>query len=176
MTVEDLPGPWSMRTKASLGRNLASLEGCHSEKIDHWPTGLREGLAQARRPSMALQEISRTNMWSRPMILDDDPEQWKHDFGSTSIGRTQIARGALPFFSHQGGAHACLVREVTNVCAGIRTHDLPILPLKFELSFGNFRSSRKCRVRAIMLISFAAKLLNNATACFPSPNENFIPD
>ncbi len=44
------------------------------------------------------------------------------------------------------GQQSCLVRDVTNVGAGIRTQDLPLLPLHFELSFDNFRSARKCRL------------------------------
>ena len=80
------------------------------------------------------------------MILDDDLERWEQEFDRRSIVRTRIARGASLFFSHQSGVHACLVSDVTNVGAGIHTHGLSILPLKFELSFDKFRSSRKCRL------------------------------
>jgi hypothetical protein len=38
------------------------------------------------------------------------------------------------------------VRDVTNRGAGIRMHDLAILPLNFDLSFDNFRTIRNCRL------------------------------
>jgi hypothetical protein len=63
-----------------------------------------------------------------------------------SIGRTKISKGALLFFSGQTGARSCGVADITNVGAGIRTQDLPVLPLNFELSFDNFRTVRKCRL------------------------------
>jgi hypothetical protein len=75
--------------------------------------------------------------------LDD---QWESAFERRSIGRTGIARGALLFFGAQSGVRSCLVRDVTNVGAGIRTQDLPIVPLNFDLSFDNFRTIRKCRL------------------------------
>ena len=63
-----------------------------------------------------------------------------------SIGRTKISKGALLFFSGQTGVRSCGVADITNVGAGIRTQDLPVLPLNFELSFDNFRTVRKCRL------------------------------
>jgi hypothetical protein len=80
------------------------------------------------------------------MMLDNDVAQWEHEFDRRSIGRTRIAKGASLFFASQRGVRACLVRDVTNVGAGIRTQDLPLLPLNFELSFDNFRTARKCRL------------------------------
>ena len=41
---------------------------------------------------------------------------------------------------------SCAVRDITNLGAGIRTQDLPALPLNFELSFDNFRTARKCQL------------------------------
>jgi hypothetical protein len=37
--------------------------------------------------------------------------------------------------------------DITNVGAGIRAQDLAVLPLNLELSFDNFRTIRKCRLR-----------------------------
>jgi hypothetical protein len=71
---------------------------------------------------------------------------WQSAFERRSIGRTKIAKGALLFFNGQTGARSCGVTDITNVGAGIRTQDLPVLPLGFELSFDNFRSIRKCRL------------------------------
>jgi hypothetical protein len=76
----------------------------------------------------------------------DHLDQWESGFERRSIGRTRIAKGASLFFSAQTGVHSCGVTDITNVGAGIRTQDLPALPLNFELSFDNFRTVRKCRL------------------------------
>ena len=78
------------------------------------------------------------------MIIDDDVYQ--DEFDRRSIGRTRIAKGASLFFNTQVGVRACFVRDVTNVGAGIRMHELPMLPLSFKLSFDNFRTARACRL------------------------------
>ena len=76
----------------------------------------------------------------------DSLDRWDDAFERRSIGRTKIDKGAWLFLSAQSGVRSCFVRDVTNVGAGIRTHDLPVLPLDFELSFDNFRTIRKCRL------------------------------
>jgi hypothetical protein len=63
-----------------------------------------------------------------------------------SIGRTRIAKGASLFFNEQAGVCSCGVTDITNRGAGIRTQDLALLPLNFDLSFDNFRTSRRCRL------------------------------
>ena len=63
-----------------------------------------------------------------------------------SIGRTKIGKDALLFFGAQTGVNPCAVTDITNTGAGIRTQDLPVLPLNFELSFDKFRTSRNCRL------------------------------
>jgi hypothetical protein len=63
-----------------------------------------------------------------------------------SIGRTRVAKGALLFFSGQVGVRSCGVTDITNRGAGIRTRDLAVLPLNFDLSFDNFRTIRRCRL------------------------------
>jgi hypothetical protein len=63
-----------------------------------------------------------------------------------SIGRTEIIKGALLFFGKKAGIQSCTVRDVTNLGAGIRSQDLTMMPLDFELSFDGFRTSRKCRL------------------------------
>ena len=63
-----------------------------------------------------------------------------------STARTRIDKGALLFFSGQIGVRSCCVTDITDVGAGIRTEDLPVLPPNFELSFDNFRTVRKCRM------------------------------
>jgi hypothetical protein len=61
-----------------------------------------------------------------------------------SIGRTKIAKSALLFLSGQTGVRPCAVTDITNKGARIHMRGLPVLPLNFELSFDNFRASRKC--------------------------------
>jgi hypothetical protein len=73
-------------------------------------------------------------------------DQWESAFERRSMGRTRIARGALLFFNAQSGVRSCIVRDVTNVGAGIRAHDLSLVPLDFDLSFDNFLTIRKCRL------------------------------
>jgi hypothetical protein len=63
-----------------------------------------------------------------------------------SIGRTKISKGALLFSGPQTGVRPCAVTNITNAGAGIRTQDLPAIPLNFELSFDKFRTSRNCRL------------------------------
>ena len=63
-----------------------------------------------------------------------------------STERTRISKGALLFFAGRSGVFSCTVYDVTNSGAGIRLHDLKIIPLEFALSFDNFRSLRKCRL------------------------------
>ena len=63
-----------------------------------------------------------------------------------SIGRTKIAKSALLFFGEKTGVHSCTVRDVTNRGAGIRAHDLKVVPVNFALSFDNFRTVRMCRL------------------------------
>jgi hypothetical protein len=62
------------------------------------------------------------------------------------VDRTRIAKGALFFFNGQPGARGCNVIDITNHGAGIRTHDLSVLPTSFDLTFDNFRTIRKCRL------------------------------
>ena len=76
----------------------------------------------------------------------DDLDRWESAFERRSIGRTRISKGALLFFNAQSGVRSCMVRDVTNVGAGIRTQDLSLVPLNFDLSFDNFRTNRKCRL------------------------------
>ena len=62
------------------------------------------------------------------------------------IGRTRISKTALLFFSAKPGVFACEVRNITNAGAGVELARVSILPLKFELSFDNFRTVRQCRL------------------------------
>ena len=73
-------------------------------------------------------------------------EPWNNEFERRSIARTRVTKGALLFFGARSGVHSCFVRDVTNVGAGVRIPDLPIVPLNFDLSFDNFRTIRKCRL------------------------------
>lgn len=72
-------------------------------------------------------------------------DQWEKGFDRRSIGRTRIAKEALIFVSGQIGVRSCGVTNITSG-AGIRTQDLPVLPVNFELTFDHFHSVRKCRL------------------------------
>jgi hypothetical protein len=63
-----------------------------------------------------------------------------------SLGRTKINRGVLMHFAGCEGVHACCVRDVTNLGAGIRFNGLTIVPFEFGISFDNFRTMRRCRL------------------------------
>ena len=63
-----------------------------------------------------------------------------------SIGRTRINRNALLFFAGQTGVFSCYVRDATNQGAGIRLEGLNVLPVDFDLSFDNFRTTPGSRV------------------------------
>jgi hypothetical protein len=74
------------------------------------------------------------------------PDGFDFLFERRSLGRTKLLKGALIFFSEMTGVHSCTVLDVTNLGAGIRTHDLKVVPLEFGLSFDNFRTVRMCRL------------------------------
>src|SRR3954453_8484541 len=63
-----------------------------------------------------------------------------------SLERTRIAREALIFIPGLDGVRPCCVRDVTNLGAGIRAHDVALLPLNFIMSFDRFRTGRDCRL------------------------------
>jgi hypothetical protein len=63
-----------------------------------------------------------------------------------SIERTRIDGSALMFFAGQDGVFSCGLRDATNHGAGIRLNGLNIVPLRFDLSFDNFRTIRMCRL------------------------------
>jgi hypothetical protein len=67
-------------------------------------------------------------------------------FDRRSTGRTKIAKGALLFFGGQAGVRSCTLTDITNMGAGLRTHDMALIPLTFELTFDNFRTIRECRL------------------------------
>jgi hypothetical protein len=60
--------------------------------------------------------------------------------------RTPFDRNALLFFAGQPGLFGCSVRDVTDSGAGIHLRGLRVLPVEFNLSFDNFRTTRGCRL------------------------------
>jgi hypothetical protein len=60
--------------------------------------------------------------------------------------RVMFERNALLFFAGQPGLFGCSVRDVTNSGARICLNGLCILPVEFNLSFDNFRTTRWCRL------------------------------
>jgi hypothetical protein len=77
------------------------------------------------------------NWWNTSRIMDDGKlnnlDQWESAFERCSVGRIRTAIGTVLSFSAQSGATSCTIRDFTNVGAGIRVQDLPILPLNFVL-------------------------------------------
>jgi hypothetical protein len=62
-----------------------------------------------------------------------------------AVGRT-LNRSVLLHFAGCNGVHACCVRDVTNLGAGVRLNGLNIVPSEFGVSFDNFRTMRRCRL------------------------------
>lgn len=60
--------------------------------------------------------------------------------------QNQICQRCSDVRRGQAGERSCAVRDMTKIDAGIRIHDLPAIPLKFELSLDNFHTIRKCRL------------------------------
>jgi hypothetical protein len=63
-----------------------------------------------------------------------------------AVGRAGIEKGALLFFKGQIGARGCNVVDISNGGARLQTHDLAVLPSKFELTCDNFLTIRWCRL------------------------------
>jgi len=63
-----------------------------------------------------------------------------------AAGRAGIEKGALLFFKGQIGARGCNVIDISAGGAGLRTHNLSVLPNTFELTFDNFSTIRYCRL------------------------------
>jgi hypothetical protein len=77
---------------------------------------------------------------------DGNLDQSDDEFDRRQTDRTRIAKDALIFVNSRIGVRSCSVRDVTNSGAGIRTQDISILPLNFDLSFDKFRTIRRCRL------------------------------
>lgn len=63
-----------------------------------------------------------------------------------SVERDRVYKGALLLFCGQIGVRSCGVVDVTDVGACLRTQDLVVMPISFELSFDNFLTIRQCRL------------------------------
>ena len=70
----------------------------------------------------------------RTMSDNDDLDSSESAFDRRSVGRTKIVKGALLFFSKKASAQSCTVRDNTNLGAGIRAQNLPIIPLDFRVA------------------------------------------
>jgi hypothetical protein len=60
--------------------------------------------------------------------------------------RRPSGRNALLFFAGQPGLFGCSVRDVTETGAQIHLNGLRVLPIEFNVSFDNFRTTRGCRL------------------------------
>lgn len=77
---------------------------------------------------------------SDPVLTPREP------FERHSKGRTTINHGAVIFFEGAAGVFSCHVCNVTNDGARIRLSGLNIVPPVFDISFDNFRTTRRCRL------------------------------
>jgi hypothetical protein len=66
--------------------------------------------------------------------------------GRRTKGRTAINHGAVVLVEGDTGVHSCPVCNVTNDGACIQLSGLNIVPPLFDLSFDNFRTTRRCRL------------------------------
>jgi hypothetical protein len=61
--------------------------------------------------------------------------------------RTFCGKSGQLFFSRQTGVCPCYVRDITELGAGIRLEQLPLLPINFLMSFDQFEKNvRACRL------------------------------
>ena len=63
-----------------------------------------------------------------------------------SAGRSIIGRGALLFFDGQPGTRGCCIVDLSHRGVKLRTHELPVLPIIFKLTFDNFITIQNCRL------------------------------
>lgn len=60
--------------------------------------------------------------------------------------RSHAAMGALIYHDGRRGVHACTVRDLSEAGLGIRLSNIALLPVKFKLSFDNFRTTWACQL------------------------------
>jgi hypothetical protein len=70
----------------------------------------------------------------------------RYPLGRRTKGRTAINHGAVVLVEGDTGVHSCPVCNVTNDGACIQLSGLNIVPPLFDLSFDNFRTTRRCRL------------------------------
>lgn len=114
---------------------LARLD-CHdSPPINNWRPCTWPRVAAARRPALAIQANHRI----RGLMMRPNTDR-------RSAGRSIIGRGALLFFDGQPGTRGCSMVDFSHRGVKLRTHDLPVLPVSFKLTFDNFITVQKCRL------------------------------
>jgi hypothetical protein len=96
---------------------------------------------------LSLEQSPPISAEAYAVSITDRPCNPEHDlFDRRSEERTVVNRGALVSFAGRPGAHACCVRDTSDVGAGIRLDGLKIVPSEFAISYDGFRSSRRCRL------------------------------
>lgn len=63
-----------------------------------------------------------------------------------SSGRIVVDRGALLTFKGQRGARGCLIIDLSHHGIKLRTRDLAVVPIIFDLTFDNFNIIHRCRL------------------------------
>jgi hypothetical protein len=63
-----------------------------------------------------------------------------------ALDRLSFYRTALLSIPGHITLQSCSVRDITNKGAGIRLHGIVAMPLNFQMSFDEFRTSQSCRL------------------------------
>jgi hypothetical protein len=67
-------------------------------------------------------------------------------FDRRSAARISVDRGALLIFKGQRGVRGCNIIDLSRRGIKLLTHDLPALPIIFELTFDNFATIHRCEL------------------------------
>jgi hypothetical protein len=111
------------------------VDNHHPEIVDIRPLRSRPCMAPVRRPALAISGNHR--------VLG---LMMKLSFDRRSAARISVDRGALLIFKGQLGTRGCNIIDFSHRGIKLRTHDLPALPILFELTFDNFATMHRCEL------------------------------
>ncbi len=110
------------------------MDDHHSEIVDLRPLRSRPRMAPVRRPALAISGDHRIR--GLRML----------SFDRRSAARISVDRGALLIFKGQRGVRGCNIIDLSRRGIKLLTHDLPALPIIFELTFDNFATIHRCEL------------------------------
>ena len=106
----------------------------HPEIVDLRPLRSRPRMAPVRRKALAISGDHRIR--GLRML----------SFDRRSAARISVDRGALLIFKGQPGTRGCNIIDLSHRGIKLQTHDLPVLPIIFELTFDNFATMHRCEL------------------------------